>query len=1103
MLVKWNNISFKSYIRKDPTEDLQVVFSNMIMDIRLLQHTIPITMRNPDTYHMRIMTACDGVPECYSAICNPRSTATELINQIKQTIDSYQKTFPRRTVPTETFLTDRRFYNNTSNPTRKPYDKNSRYDRKPRQALTAPPGRSKDDCYFPGCKIKGCRYYKHTQEEKDRVKGEYRSNDNDDSDEDDVGDRLIDQYLADQGDDVEEISRTFFTSVGSYDAQKVAIALNNAASVHMMTAEICVAEQERYNADEFMGIMIDTGASRRSTVGYNQYLAWKAIENTEYNPATAGQANVTYGIGSTTSIGSFWMKLPFGDVEWNVMRADTPFLFCLADMDRFKFKYDNIDDVAITPHMILPHDGWTISVQSIHGTSCANAGSTPISVPPEYIVHDAGTNFMAKEFKQHATSMSIQTKAVPVEAHHSIGKVERFHTPLRRSFKIIQEETEDIGVSKTAMLQMAVKAINDTAGPNGLVPTLLVFGTFPRMVDSDPPTPNIQQRASAISKAMKEVHKLHSAMKVRNALNTRNGPSTTALHELPPNSKVLVWREGSGTAAGKWKGPFSLIQSTSVKPYYEMNEEDNVTSQELREVIPQEESEVLQDPSPEAPQDDDDEVLDSITVVPPEGYTFNTPPRRSARNANDIDQFERTGQETAPSAPQIRVFMQEHVAQYVADLPDPVRYKDSRKKEIDGLTEKGVFKVVPISDVPPGTRIFKSRFVDEIKNEGASTEFKKSRLVIQAYNDAEKTTVLTQSPTIQRSCQRILASLAASTRKASDTGVYIRDITQAYTQSTSNLHRTFYAHAPEEMNLPTGMILLVIKPLYGVPEAGNHWFKTYHTHHCEKLEMKQSTYDPCLLYANSEDTGFGIVGLQTDDTLIIGDKKFVQAEEKELKDAHFMAKDREELTHDHPLKFNGVTLALQKDDIYLNQEKQCMNLQLVSTASVDIHGTRGKVRKNASTHDQYVAQRARGAYIATMCQPEASFDLSIAAQTTKPEKDDITALNKRIKWQKENSSRGLNYVPLDLDSLKIVVFADASFANNKDYSSQIGYVVVMMDKHDNANIIHWSSIKCKRITRSVLASELYGFVQGFDISAAITATVGAILNQETPLNNLH
>ena len=28
--------------------------------------------------------------------------------------------------------------------------------------------------------------------------------------------------------------------------------------------------------------------------------------------------------------------------------------------------------------------------------------------------------------------------------------------------------------------------------------------------------------------------------------------------------------------------------------------------------------------------------------------------------------------------------------------------------------------------------------------------------------------------------------------------------------------------------------------------------------------------------------------------------------------------------------------------------------------------------------DQYIAQRARGAYIATVCQPEAAFDLSFA-----------------------------------------------------------------------------------------------------------------------------
>jgi hypothetical protein len=56
-----------------------------------------------------------------------------------------------------------------------------------------------------------------------------------------------------------------------------------------------------------------------------------------------------------------------------------------------------------------------------------------------------------------------------------------------------------------------------------------------------------------------------------------------------------------------------------------------------------------------------------------------------------------------------------------------------------------------------------------------------------------------------------------------------------------------------------------------------------------------------------------------------------------------------------------------------------------------------------------------------------------------------------------------------------------------------------MDKDNRANIIHWSSIKCKRVTRSVLASELYGMAHGFDIGAAIKATVEKILQISLPL----
>ena len=41
----------------------------------------------------------------------------------------------------------------------------------------------------------------------------------------------------------------------------------------------------------------------------------------------------------------------------------------------------------------------------------------------ELITHNAGKNFVSKEFKQYATTLGVTTKAVPVEAHNSIGMV--------------------------------------------------------------------------------------------------------------------------------------------------------------------------------------------------------------------------------------------------------------------------------------------------------------------------------------------------------------------------------------------------------------------------------------------------------------------------------------------------------------------------------------------------------------------------------------------------------------------------------------------------------------------------------------------------------
>jgi hypothetical protein len=93
-------------------------------------------------------------------------------------------------------------------------------------------------------------------------------------------------------------------------------------------------------------------------------------------------------------------------------------------------------------------------------------------------------------------------------------------------------------------------------------------------------------------------------------------------------------------------------------------------------------------------------------------------------------------------------------------------------------------------------------------------------------------------------------------------------------------------------------------------------------------------------------------------------------------------------------------------------------------------------------------------------------------------------------------------VPIDLSTMKLFIFTDGSFANNKDLSSQIGFIIVLGTERRTrdgdsfevkGNIVHWNSVKCKRVTRSVLASELYGMVGGLDNAIAMSTTLRRIM----------
>ena len=54
----------------------------------------------------------------------------------------------------------------------------------------------------------------------------------------------------------------------------------------------------------------------------------------------------------------------------------------------------------------------------------------------------------------------------------------------------------------------------------------------------------------------------------------------------------------------------------------------------------------------------------------------------------------------------------------------------------------------------------------------------------------------------------------------------------------------------------------------------------------------------------------------------------------------------------------------------------------------------------------------------------------------------------------KNKFRNLKYVHFDQHFFQIMMFTDAFFANNRNLFFQIGYVICIADKTNNANLIH-------------------------------------------------
>ena len=90
-------------------------------------------------------------------------------------------------------------------------------------------------------------------------------------------------------------------------------------------------------------------------------------------------------------------------------------------------------------------------------------------------------------------------------------------------------------------------------------------------------------------------------------------------------------------------------------------------------------------------------------------------------------------------------------------------------------------------------------------------------------------------------------------------------------------------------------------------------------------------------------------------------------------------------------------------------------------------------------------------------------------------------------------------MPINLPTAKLYIFINGLFINNKDFSSQLGYKIIITNKSTKennftiySNLIYWNLTKSKYITQSVLTLEIYRIVGRVNIAITIRTTLKII-----------
>eukprot|EP00171_Calliarthron_tuberculosum_P003183 IDg3183t1 len=427
---------------------------------------------------------------------------------------------------------------------------------------------------------------------------------------------------------------------------------------------------------------------------------------------------------------------------------------------------------------------------------------------PKTIHVDRGPQFDSDRWRHLLQSAGIDRFDSRIESHNALGAGEKYHEFLRRIYRKVRLEHPKI--AKEDCLSLSVHAMNNTAGPDGLAPTLLVFEVVPPLPLRFSDLPDQRDRMKILHKARAEMTKVIATSRIRTALN-RNVPAA-ADREVKIGSEVLFYRE-----KGKvWEGPYMVVAGDGKNLWISIkNELKRVSVDKVREYVRPNTID------PEAPNRaeltlNQRQSMESIFDRLITGETFLTQVQnRMSRLRSSTEGNSKVVETPSP------ILLTERVP-----LSDPratsTPFELAKREEIHGLVTRNVWHVVNRRDLPDSANIIGARFDLKIKNLGTDRAKAKARFVCQGFRDELKDFIVHSSPTLRQSSTKIILSVSAVLNYR----IAMVDFIQAYLQAKEKLARNIYLKIREVdrrlFGIRSDQLLQLDKPLYSICDSGDY-----------------------------------------------------------------------------------------------------------------------------------------------------------------------------------------------------------------------------------------------------------------------------------------